>query len=238
MSEKESRVERARRELVLRALAAGVLGTAPLGALRAQPLGKVPGPLPAGRSIYELRGPVMVNGQPATLTTAIGSGAVVETGAGATVSFVVGADAFLLRERSRMQMSGTTSTLVSLLRLTTGALLSVFGSGRKRVETGTATIGIRGTGLYLEAEPERSYVCVCYGATDVATADDPAVQEAIVSTHHDAPRYVLGPKEKRRIIPAPFVNHSDLELMLLENLVGRTTPFSLFDESYGSQRRY
>jgi hypothetical protein len=39
-------------------------------------------------------------------------------------------------------------------------------------------------------------------------------------------------------VPAPFKNHDDLELMLIETLVGRTPPFSLFDESYDNPRRY
>jgi hypothetical protein len=132
--------------------------------------------------------------------------------------------------------------VAELLRLTTGALLSVFGKTPKpRVLQGvTATVGIRGTGLYLEAEPQRTYVCLCYGAADIAARDDASVKEQAVSRHHDTPRYVYaaGAGETRRIQPAPFKNHDDLELMLIETLVGRTTPFSLFDEGYGSPRRY
>ena len=40
------------------------------------------------------------------------------------------------------------------------------------------------------------------------------------------------------IDPAPFINHTDVELALIEALVGRTPPFSLFDEDYGGARRY
>ena len=121
------------------------------------------------------------------------------------------------------------------LRLVTGALLSVFGRGAaKRVVTPTSTIGIRGTGLYVESQPERSYVCNCYGEILIAAADDANVTERITSRHHDAPRYV----SKGRITPAPFINHTDVELALIEALVGRTPPFSLFDEDYGGARRY
>jgi len=237
MSENASRAERARREFVLRALAAGAFGALPAGSAFAQ-TGQVPRKLPEGRSIYDLRGTVTVDGKAASLATRIGAGALVETGPGASVTFAVGADAFLLRERSRMQLAGSSSTFVTLMRIATGAVLSVFGSGRKQVQTSVATIGIRGTGLYVEAGEERSYVCLCYGAADLGAVDDPAVTESLVSQHHDAPRYVLPAGAKQRLQAAPFVNHSDLELMLLENLVGRSTPFSLFDESYGSQRRY
>ena len=247
MSENASRAERARREFVLRALAAGAFGALPAGGALAQ-TGQVPRKLPEGRSIYDLRGTVTVDGKAAGLATRIGAGALVETGPGASVTFAVGADAFLLREKSRMQLAGSSSTFVTLMRIATGAVLSVFGSGRKQVQTSVATIGIRGTGLYVEAGEERSYVCLCYGAEDterlaailpdLGTLDDPAVRESLVSQHHDAPRYVMPAGAKQRVQAAPFVNHSDLELMLLENLVGRSTPFSLFDESYGSQRRY
>jgi hypothetical protein len=128
--------------------------------------------------------------------------------------------------------------MVDAVRLATGALLSVFGTGAKRVVTSTAATGIRGTGLYVESEPERSYVCTCYGDVLISAVDDANVSERVVSKHHDAPRYVLKAGAARRIQPAPFINHSDLELTLIESLVGRTPPFSLFDEGYGGARRY
>lgn len=69
--------------------------------------------------------------------------------------------------------------------------------------------------------------------------DDPKISESIVSVHHDAPRYAMAKLDKRRrIVAAPFKNPTDVELTLIESLVGRNPPFSLFDESYGSPRRY
>jgi hypothetical protein len=124
------------------------------------------------------------------------------------------------------------------MRLATGALLSVFGAGTKSIVTSTAATGVRGTGLYVESEPERSYVCTCYGEVLISAADDANVSERIVSKHHDAPRYVLKAGAAKRIRPAPFINHTDVELALIEALVGRTPPFSLFDEDYGGARRY
>ncbi len=231
----------ARRELLVRALASGLFsagGAFGLRAAFAQPLGKIPKPLPAGRSFYEVSGQVMVNGKAATLATQVGVNDTIETGKAAQAVFVVGLDAYILRDNSRMELKGS-RVLVDQLRLFTGALLSVFGKGPRLVHCPTSTIGVRGTGLYLEAQPDVTYVCTCYGATDIAASDDPGISESIVSTHHDAPRYVLArPDQGRRIVPAPFKNHTDLELTLIESLVGRTPPFSLFDESYGSPRRY
>jgi hypothetical protein len=228
-----------RREFLLKALAAGVFSTmAVVPKAAAQIFGRRPAPLPQGRSIYEIIGPVQVNGQPATAATRVAASDRVETGKGAQVIFVVGADAFILRENSRVEIGGT-GAVVNLARLATGALLSVFGRGTpKRVITPTSTIGIRGTGLYVEARADLSYVCNCYGEIEIAVAEDANVTERIVSKHHDAPRYVLKPGAARRIQPAPFVNHTDLELTLIESLVGRTPPFALFDEGYGGARRY
>ena len=41
-----------------------------------------------------------------------------------------------------------------------------------------------------------------------------------------------------RILSAPLINHTDQELALIEALVGRTPPFALFDQGYGTQKRY
>ncbi len=231
-----------RRAFLVRALAAGLFAAGGLSSgnrfASAQVLGRVPKPLAKGQSIYDVTGPVMVNGKLVTRDASIGPNDTVATGKGARAIFVVGSDAFLLRADSRLEMKGN-DAFVNQLRLITGALLSVFGKGPRYVNAPTSTIGIRGTGLYVEAEPDLTYVCTCYGETDIAAADDPAVTERIVSVYHDAPRYVLAKPEKgRRIVPAPFKNHDDLELMLIESLVSRTPPFPLFDESYGSPRRY
>jgi len=231
-----------RRAFLVRALAAGLFAAGGLWSgnrfASAQVLGRVPRPLAKGQSIYDVTGPVMINGKLITRDARIGPNDTVETGKGARAIFVVGSDAFLLRADSRLEMKGS-DTFVNVLRLITGALLSVYGGGPRTVTGPNAVLGIRGTGLYVEAEPDLTYVCTCYGETDIAAADDPTVTETIVSVHHDAPRYVLAKPEKgRRIVPAPFKNHDDLELMLIESLVGRTPPFALFDESYGTPRRY
>jgi hypothetical protein len=129
-----------------------------------------------------------------------------------------------------------------VFRLVTGAMLAVFGprggSDRFEIRTPTATIGIRGTGVYTEADPEKSYICTCYGLTQLSANADPGATEQIKATHHDAARYVLAkPDQGRRIVPAPFINHDDLELMTLEALVGREVPFAISDDTYERPRR-
>lgn len=223
-----------RRLFLVRALAAGLFcGAAP--AVRGQLLGKVPAELPPGTSFYDIHGEVSVNGAPATLRSRIAANDTVSTGRNSQAIFVVGKDAFLLRENSAFSMSGS-GALVEVMRLATGAVLSVFGKGRHQLSTPTATAGIRGTGIYVESRPDQSYVCTCYGTTEIVAPGN-AERETIESRHHDSPRYILGTGENR-IRPAPFIDHTDEELTLIEALVGRTPPFALFDSSYGGARRY
>ena len=232
-----SRLFRQRRT-VLQALALGLLSATGVRTPVAQLFGQVPQRLPAGRSIYSLRGEVFVDDAPANLDTPVTPNSSLRTGSGGRIAFVVGSEAFLLRANSRMDLVQQPSGgLTRSLRLLSGKLLSVFGSGRFRAQTPIATIGIRGTGVYLEAGADRSYVCTCYGTTRIATADDPQVSEEVTTTHHDAPRYVYADgAAAQRIRPAPFINHTDDELALIEALVGRTPPFSV-PGGYGAPRR-
>jgi hypothetical protein len=115
------------------------------------------------------------------------------------------------------------------LRLVSGALLSVFAPRKAedalKLTATTATIGIRGTGVYLEAEPDLAYVCTCYGQVALAASDDPNDSEIITTTNHDMPRYIASKAVKgSRIRPAPVINHDDAELKLLEAIVGRKVP--------------
>jgi hypothetical protein len=221
--------EDSRREFLIQALALGLFAATPLA--RA---GKVPRQMPPGKSIYNLQGSLLVNGVAANMDTVIKPNDKLVTGADSQAVFVVGHDAFTLRANSELQLSGD-GALVGGLRLATGALLSVFGKSRHQIAMPTSTIGIRGTGVYVEATPDLSYVCTCYGETTIASTQDPNNSESVTSLHHDAPKYVTA---KGEILEAGFINHTDEELMLIETLVGRETPFALFDDSYGGPKRY
>jgi hypothetical protein len=43
---------------------------------------------------------------------------------------------------------------------------------------------------------------------------------------HDQPRFIYGKGMPRMLEAAPVVNHTDLELQMLEALVGRKPPFA------------
>jgi len=231
-----------RRRLLIKALAAGWFSTtvSSRGA-SAQVLGGRPAPLPPGKSIYRIEGEVLVNGQPATLDTQIAASATVETGKNSEVVYAVGESAFLQRSDSHVTLEAKEpdSMIVSGTQLLTGKILSVFPSGRAvRMTTKNAAIGIRGTGIYMESDPEQTYFCTCYGIADIIAASDPTSRETVESRQHDRPLYILtGEPPGQNIRAAPFINHTDQELMLIEALVGRSPPFVFPKDNYMRPRR-
>lgn len=180
------------------------------------------------KGVSRVRGEVRVNGKPAKRGMEVKPGDVITTGHNAELVAVVGRDAFLVRADSRIEFSGrATQLVVSSLRIVTGALLSVFApGGGKRIQTPAASIGIRGTGIYVEHEDVRTYVCTCYGEAELVPVDDPKEAETVRTTHHEQPRYLYPKGMPRMIERAPFINHTDAELILLESLVGRKPPFT------------
>lgn len=232
-----------RRRLLIKALAAGALSVSlpNKDAWSASIFGSVPSKLSPDRSIYRMSGVVKVNGVVATLATIIKPNDIVETGKNSEIIFVVGGNSMILRENSHLTMEGKaedTSYLIQGLRLLTGKLLSVSRSRGTQIRTSTASIGIRGTGYYIESDPEKTYFCTCYGLTDVESIDDPTSKDTVASKHHDKPLYILGGEpEGKNIRSAPFINHTDQELTLIETLVGRTPPFVFSGNEYTSPRR-
>ena len=231
-----------RRRLLVKALAAGLFSST-IGSREAiaQALGRRPEPLPPGKSIYRIEGQVLVDGQPAKPDTHVGAGSTVQTGKDSEVIYAVGETAHLQRSESEvtLETKEADSMIVSGLRVLTGKILSVFPSGRPvRMTTRNASIGIRGTGIYMESDPEQTYFCTCYGTADIASASDPASRETVVSRHHDRPLYILtGQQPGQNIRLAPFIDHTDQELMLIETLVGRTPPFVFPRDDYRQPRR-
>lgn len=219
-----------RRDFLLDALAVGVFSAVNAAGLTvpAYALSGLPERLPKGRSIYKLSGDVSVDDQPAYITTQIKADSTVRTGGDSEVIFVVESDAFILRSNSELEFSAS-GILVRSMRMISGALLGVFGKrdNAHQLVTSTATIGIRGTGIYTESDPEKSYLCTCYGHTRVSARADPNVVQDIVTTHHDKPVFILSSAAKKKmIVKAPIFNHTDRELALIEALVGRKTPFN------------
>lgn len=224
-----------RREFLLELLALGWLSTGLLGAgAHAQGVfGRRPGKLPADQSVYRISGHCSVNEQPATLQTRIGLGDSLRTGKDSEFVFVVGTTSMLMRGDSHVVLQaaapGDAAAALRGIRLRSGKLLSVFAPGARQIETSSAIVRVSGTGVYLEADPEQTYFCTCYGVAQVAAVDDPTSTESVVATHHDKPLVIVAGNKNpgNSIRRAAFVNHTDQELALIETLVGRRPPFAL-----------
>jgi hypothetical protein len=242
---------RTRREFLEKTFNTGVWATVAASGLLGpliKVMAAVPKELPPGQSIYDFDGDVKVDGQSITtenmMKTIIKANSTVVTGVASWIIFAVGKDAHHLRGGSRLELEGT-GMFEEAMRLLTGSVLSVFAKRKPdekqyKMHTSTATVGIRGTGVYAESEPalKRSYVCTCYGDVNISAIADPSINEDIKTTHHDNPRYIYADDSNGDIIqPGPFINHTDEELQLIETIVGRTTPFSSVKEAYPRPRK-
>ncbi len=218
----KSRGFESRRRAWLRGAAAATIAAAGMMRLRAA---LAAGSVPPG--VARLRGDVRINGKPAARGQRVAPGDVIVTGKDAELVIVVERDAFMVRANSRIEFGPAAArSAVALLRILTGAMLSVFESGQRReIRTGTATIGIRGTGIYVETETQRTYACTCYGEAVLTPVDDPGAAETVRTKNHDQPRYIYGKGMPNMLEAAPVINHVDAELYLLEGLVGRSPPF-------------
>lgn len=172
-------------------------------------------------SLHQFSGQVLVDGKPANRRTLIAPSSRVETGMDSFALFTIGDNAFSLRSDTHVQFNRQ-QVAVSGFRLLTGAILGVFGPGPKKLLTRTATIGIRGTGVYFENREQSSYICLCYGGIDLSANAAPSATQALTATHHEG-RVVT---DGGNISPEPMTNHTDSELVQLEALVGRKPPFA------------
>src|SRR5436305_14218079 len=187
-------------------------------------------PLPASAQapfgvVHELVGQVTVNDVPLARRIALQAGQTIRTGADGRVWFSIGADAYFLRPHSTMRLDASkpSEPFIDLVRLVTGALGATFARGMRRTLIApTATIGIRGTGVYLEAAPEVAYFCTCFGSTEILAPSGSMLQNVAVTTENPQARMMMS---GMRIVPAGFDRHTNEEIAHLESLVGRPNPF-------------
>ncbi|MBC8023803.1 MAG: hypothetical protein H7Y14_11825 [Burkholderiales bacterium] len=200
----------------LKAIAA--YGAAGASGLLSEALAK--GDLPPG--VARLEGAATVNGRDAKVGTPVALGDRIATGRGSQAVIVVGSDAFLLRSQTIIEVGGSQGALTDML-VSAGRVLSVFSKKPVAIKAATASIGIRGTGAYIELNPDSVYFCLCYGE---ARVDGPGMaSREVKTTHHESPLLLRDVGGIMNVEPGPFQNHSDAELILLESLVGREPPF-------------
>jgi len=175
-------------------------------------------------------GDVKINNIQATVGSIVNIGDTVTTGDDGKAVFVMNRSVYLLRENTSITLSierdeSAKENMVSILKLINGKLLSVFGKGKRRLMTNTAVIGVRGTAVYLESDPKKTYVCTCYGKAEIRSRHDKSVREFVRTFNHEKPRFVYDEGADEIIVKAPVFNHTDKELIMLESLVGRVPPF-------------
>ncbi len=186
-------------------------------------LGLVLPSLSVAGSFKQFNGDILVNGRQATSRTRIHAGSLITTSANSSTAFVIGNNAFMMRPNSQVKFTpqGNSRVSISTLRLITGGLLSVFGPGPKKLITNTATIGIRGTGVYMESQEASTYFCLCYGKVDLSANVSVNKTQELETTHHVGKNI----NQEGLIDQAGMTNHTDDELVMLEGLVGRKVPF-------------
>jgi hypothetical protein len=180
-------------------------------------------------NIVDLEGDATVNGERLLRQRTLQTGDQITTGPGSHLVFAIGNSSFLVRQNSRMAVErGATLNTVSLLRMVTGAVASVWGRGtRRQIVTPTLTAGIRGTGVYTEVRPEedyRSYFCNCYGTVDMAAGRDHVVSR---SNYHQSFWGEAHPRDGRLLTPAAAINHTDEEMEYLARLVNQQTAWQV-----------
>jgi hypothetical protein len=180
-------------------------------------------------NVVETSGDILLNGERLRPGAYVQTGDTIQTGPRSHIVFVMGNSAFGARENTHMTVErGPTLGAVSVLRMLTGAVISVWSRGNARqIFTPTLTAGIRGTGVYTEIFPEqasRTYFCNCYGTVEMDANGDDVLSQ---STYHQSFWAEPEPKNGRYLTPAKAINHTDEELEAVAALIGQKTAWQI-----------
>ena len=178
-------------------------------------------------NVVTAAGDINLNGQRWQPGQSIQTGDDIATGPGSRLMFVIGNAAFHVRQNTRLTVErGASLNAVSLLRLLTGAVISVFGRGTERaIVTPTLTAGIRGTGVYTEVFPDQlSYFCNCYGSVELSCLGE---RMTSVSQYHQAFWADPNAQANQFLKSATAINHTDEELEFLAHLIHQQTAWEL-----------
>ncbi|MES2282296.1 MAG: iron dicitrate transport regulator FecR [Pseudomonadota bacterium] len=176
-------------------------------------------------NVVQQTGDALLNGSRLLPGQTIQTGDQLQTGPGSSLVFVMGNASFLVRQNTMMTVErGATLSAVSILRLVTGAVASIWNKGGSRsIVTPTLTAGIRGTGVYTEVLPQqdsRTYFCNCYGTVDLNASGSKQLSQ---SDYHQSFWAEPASKEGPRLTPAGYLNHTDAEQEFLAELIGQRT---------------
>ncbi len=203
-------------------------------------MGGLPAAVAQQRSnIVELTGDALVNGVRLLSDRTLQTGDQIQTGPSSSLVFTLGNASFRVRQNTLMTVErGTTLGVVSLLRIVTGGVVSVWSKGNstnngsnmsnsRTIITPTLTAGIRGTGVYTEVLPQqnsRTYFCNCYGTVDLDAGGSKAQSQ---SDYHQSFWADAEEKNGSRLSPAKFLDHTDEELEFLARLIEQKTHWQI-----------
>ena len=174
-------------------------------------------------NVVESLGDVLLNGERLLPQQFIQTGDTVETGPDSGLVFVLGDSAFLVRQKTRLVVErGTTLNTCSVLELSSGAVLSVWGKQTKRLlVTPAITAMVEGSAVYAQVAPEQgnlSYICNCYGDVRLSAGTEKIHSHA---EHHHAFWSAVEAPGGHVLTPAKSINHMDEEVELLARLVAQ-----------------
>jgi hypothetical protein len=177
-------------------------------------------------NVVQLTGDALLNGSRLLPDQTIQTGDQLQTGPGSSMIFAMGNASFLVRQNTMMTVErGSTLSAVSVLRMVTGAVASVWSKGNNRsIITPTITAGIRGTGVYTEVMPDqdsRTYFCNCYGVVELNSG---GVQKVSEAQYHQS---FWSQTQGAPLSPAAAINHSDEELEFLARLMNQRTAWQI-----------
>jgi len=166
----------------------------------------------------KIEGEVYINGKKATPNMKVSLNDFIITKKNSKLTFTIGKDAFMAKENTTLLFNNRNNH--KTLDVIKGGVLAVFKTGNDfSLRTQNITAGIRGTGVYLESDENRSYYCTCYGDVHIKSKTN---QQNLKANHHN----MVWVKEDGSINKAKKMrNHNDDELRELESLVGRIPTF-------------
>lgn len=178
----------------------------------------------AASMIHTLEGEVFINKRLAHLGSQIKAGDNIVVAHGGKLIASIGGDAYLLHGGSALELGQVKEGLIASMRLMTGAVLAVFGKRKSTtyLTTSVATIGIRGTAVYLNSAPHQLYTCTCYGHTDIRVGTH---IDEVKAMHHSAHEIFADSHGVMSMRATEVKGHDDDELRMLEALVGRKPLF-------------
>lgn len=177
-------------------------------------------------AIIKFEGDVILNGKKVYIGSTVRQGDIIETKTGSQVVVSLNDDIFQIRENSFFELPSKNENK-SGGKLLAGSILASFTPGKPKnlqVEN-KGTIGIRGTGIYLEIEKEHTQFCLCYGKAEIHQKNNKLIIETDTKFHKDF--LILNDGNVKPTEPLERkLNHTSRQNIDLENFAGRSSPFT------------